>query len=114
MEADLARWYHIDYRDRWRGDLTLRRLYVLLRHLPAESAVMAVMRAGRSHWSIEAQLLDDLRISLTGSKERPSKPHPQRPRPQAKTSSPERERKVQDARRRARDRRRLIDAGVLT
>jgi hypothetical protein len=88
---------------------------VLLRHLSPESAVAGLMRVGRPHWTIEAQLLDDLRISLTGSKEKPSKPHPQRPRPQAsKRPTPERARKLAAARRRARERRRRIEAGELT
>src|SRR5690606_9976085 len=115
VEADLARWYHLDYRDRWRGDLTLRRIFVLVRHLPPESAVAEVLRGGKPHWSIEAQLIDDLRVSLTGSKERPSKPHPSRPKPSSRPrTTPERARKLAAARRRARERRRRLEAGELT
>lgn len=106
MEADLQRFYGIDYRDRWRGDLTLRRIFVLVKHLPPESAVGYVARDGKPHWSLEAILLDTLRMALTGTKERPAKPHPLRPTgPSRRQDSPERRRKLAAARRRARERR---------
>jgi len=46
VEADLA-FRQIDFRDLWRrgSGLTLRRLFVLLRGLPYESAFKAEMRA---------------------------------------------------------------------
>jgi hypothetical protein len=120
VEADLQRFYGIDYRDRWRFDengarrLTLRRIFVLVQHLPPESAIADLARDGKPHWSIEAQLLDDLRVSLTGSKDRPSRPHPARPKPSTQPrETPERRRKLAAARRRARERRRLIDAGLI-
>jgi hypothetical protein len=78
VEADLQRFYGIDYRDRWRGGLTLRRLLVLIRHLPEESALTVALADGM-RWSLEAHLLDDLRMWLTGSKKQPAKPHPARP-----------------------------------
>lgn len=86
VEADLQRFYGVDYRDRWkvvdgRRVLTLRRIGVLLRHLPPESALAAVGRKGKPHWTIEAHLLDDLRLATTGSKDKPSKPNPSRPKP---------------------------------
>lgn len=114
--------YHrIDYLDRWRQDesgwrkLTLRRLYVLLRHLPPDSATGTAARGGEAHWSIEAHLIDDLRVAMTGSKEKPSKRHPARPRPDRRVKqTPERMRKIAAAKRRARERRRLIEAGEIT
>lgn len=104
MEADLQRFYGIDYRDRWRGSLPLRRIWVLIKHLPRESAIADLQRDGQLDWSIEAHLLDDIRITLADGK---SKPHPQRPKPSPKKrdESPERRRKFADARRRARARR---------
>ena len=116
MEADLQRWYTVDYRDRWRGDLTLRRLHNLIRHLPPESAVAALLRGGRMHWSLEAQLLDDVRMAANpGTKERPAQPHPSRPRPTPQvTLTPERRRKMADARRRAYQRRLAIERGDIT
>lgn len=88
---------------------------MLIRHLPAESAVAALERGGKPHWPLEAHLLDDLRLSLTGSKEKPPKPHPLRPKPGARRKvTPERARKIAAARKRARERRRQIEAGELT
>lgn len=114
MEADFARFYGIDYRDRWRGGLTLRRVYVLVKHLPPESATAEIARDGDLHWSIEAHLLDDLRMVLSGDGKKPSKPHPSRPKPgRRKVITPERARKLAAARRRAQERRRKREAGEL-
>lgn len=44
MEADLARYYQIELADLWRGRLSLRRLFVLIRWLPYESAVASIER----------------------------------------------------------------------
>lgn len=119
MEADLARFYGVDYRDRWRRDqrgrrvLTLRRLRVLIRHLPEESALALAERDGKPHWSVEAHLIDDLRMSLTGTKAHPAQRHPARPKPLPKPTTPERHRRIAAARRRAADRRRRIESGDL-
>lgn len=79
VEADLHRWYHIDLVDLWRGRLSLRKVGVLVRHLPSEAATIEKL-TGNPGWSLEAILLDDLRMALTGSKERRAKPHPTRAR----------------------------------
>lgn len=115
VEADLQRWYGIDYQDRWRGRLSLRKIRSLVMYLPAEAATWMVL-TGKPHWSLTDHLLDDLRICLTGSKEKPSKPHPQRPRPSARQvkHSPERRQKLADARSRAKQRRADIEAGRIT
>lgn len=120
MEADLSRFHHIDYLDRWRFDergqrrLTLRQIWVRIRYLPPESAVAALERNGELHWSLEAHLLDDLRMVWTGTKEKPAKPHPARPQPSKRKSlDPKRRRKLADARKRAAERRRQIEAGEL-
>lgn len=105
MEADLARFYGIDYRDRWRGGLTLRRLGALVRYLPPDAAVVAIGRQGDPHWSIEAHLLDDLRMVWTSTDKKPAKPHPSRPKPQPKKADP---RKLAAARGRAAARRRRL------
>lgn len=119
MEADLQRFYGIDYRDRWlrsgrivpdttrvRGDLTLRRVWVLVRHLPDDSAVADIHRGHKPRWSLEAHLLDDLRMVWTGTEKKPATPHPQRPKPDTtRKDSPERRRKIADARRRQKERR---------
>lgn len=108
MEADLQRFYGADYRDRWRGDLTLRRLLVLIRHLPPESALSAELRGGEPHWTVGDHLLDDLRMAQTGSKKHPAKPHPQRPLGSKKTVNPQ---ALAAGRRRRAARRRAIEAG---
>lgn len=102
MEADLQRYYGTDLRDRWiRNDadrpvLPLRRLWVLISHIPADAATADALRK-QPAWSIEAHLLDDLRMVLTSSEKKPAKPHPDRPKPPAATPDPH---KVADARRR--------------
>lgn len=121
VEADIQRFYGVDYRDRWRFDgngrrrLTLRRLWVLVTYLPPESAIVAAARDGAPHWSVEAHLLDDLRIVLTGSKEKPASPHPMRPKPRSDRANPARRAKqLAAARDRLRERRRRIEAGEIT
>lgn len=113
MEADLQRFYNVDYRDRWatgRHRLTLRRLWVLVTHLPIEASVAREL-SDQPSWSIEAQLLDDLRMAMTGSKDKPAKPHPSRPKPTPPQADP---RKLAAARRRRDERQRAIEAGLIT
>ena len=110
VEADLQRIYGIDYRDRWRGGLTLRRLHVLIRHLPPDSATAVAL--GGPSWSIGDHLLDDIRMALTHSKKRPAKPHPLRPRGRRKkTLDP---RRLAAGRRRRAERRDAIERGDIT
>lgn len=56
MEADLARYYQIELADLWRGRLSLRRLFVLLRWLPYESAVAQVERDAAEKAEAAAQV----------------------------------------------------------
>lgn len=116
MEADLARFYGIDYRDRWQrpGSLTLRRLRALLAYLPPDSAVAQLERGGSPHWSLEAHLLDDLRIVLTSTTKDPAKPHALRPRGKKAAPDPARARSLAAARARAAERRRAKESGELT
>jgi hypothetical protein len=44
LEADLQRWYRVDVRDLWTGILSWRRLGVLVKNLPAESATKTALR----------------------------------------------------------------------
>lgn len=80
MEADLLRYYSIDLMDLWRGGLSFRRLWVLIKHLPSESWTQTKLRDERERehelvepadgpqtfgpWSLEnyqlAQLADGL------------------------------------------------------
>lgn len=109
MEADLRRFYSVDYRDRWRGGLTLRQLSNLVQHLPPESATAALAREGLPYWSIEAHLLDDLRMVEVGTKKNPAKPHPLRPKPRRRNDPT----KVAAHRRRTKARRDRIKRGEL-
>lgn len=74
MEADLQRFYGVDYRDRWRLDdrgrprLTLRRLCVLVEHLPPEAAVSRAAREHEPSWSLTDRLLADVWSALTGKR----------------------------------------------
>jgi hypothetical protein len=74
VESDLARFWNIDYRDRWRLDdgrrrLTLRQIHARLSHLPADSA-LAVEMGRRSPVEL---LLMDIYEPLAG------RAHPARP-----------------------------------
>ncbi|MBM4489500.1 hypothetical protein GS937_01565 [Rhodococcus hoagii] len=65
MEADLNRFHQTDLRDLWRpgggeSQLTLRRLFVLIRYLPADSALAIDESDGRVPWTITDHLLADL------------------------------------------------------
>lgn len=97
MEADLQRYYGIDYRDRWRRDdqgrrvLTLRRIGVLVRNLPLDSAAVRATNDGETPWSIEQTLLADL-FHVTAGQAHPLRPKPPEPveRVKARTEAQER------------------------
>ena len=79
LEAALAAEYGVDLLDLWRGQLTFRRLLVLWRHLPDDSAVHRIASDG-VRWSSLHYLVDDLRrttLAVAGDKEPP--PHPLSP-----------------------------------
>ena len=101
----------IDYRDRWRFDanghrvLTLRRIWVLLSHLPPDSAVSRA--EGSPGWTNTDVLLMDLWGATTGEL------HPLYPK-SSKAADPAREKALRLAKGRARERQRAIDAGEIT
>ncbi|AXH47240.1 tail assembly chaperone [Gordonia phage DelRio] len=72
IEADLSRFHHIDYRDRWRRDsdgvrrLTLRMIYVRVLRLPADSALSLHYSEGQSAWDLHAHLIADLIKHMVG------------------------------------------------
>jgi len=121
VEADLQAVYHLDYRDRWRRDdtgrarLTLRRLAVLVRHLPAESAVGRELHPDPP-WTRQEVLTAHVWQAAAGSK----KPHPmlaaagKAANADRRAADPDRRRRLAAARARARERRRLIEDGVIT
>lgn len=78
MESDLSRYHNIDYRDRWRFDadgarlLTLRMIWVRLKHLPLDSAL--AIAEGSGGWVLGHYLAAQLWEVQTGV------PHPGRPK----------------------------------
>jgi hypothetical protein len=100
----------IDYRDRWRFDsegrrkLPLRRIGVLVRHLPPQSAT--ALATGGSGWALEHYLLADVYGATAGQA------HPGVPK-QVKGSDPAREKAKRAALARARERQRAIEAGEI-
>jgi hypothetical protein len=44
VEFDLQRYHQVELSDLWTGDLSWRRLGVLVKHLPAESATKTALR----------------------------------------------------------------------
>jgi hypothetical protein len=51
LEADLRRFYHVDYRDRWRAALTLRQIWVMVRRLPHDAALLIDTETGETPWT---------------------------------------------------------------
>lgn len=72
MEADLQHHYNVDLAGLWRGELSIRRLSVLIANLPPTSAT-ALRYAPAPGWDIHAYLLADLFKAFTGED------HPARP-----------------------------------
>lgn len=117
MEADLSEYHHLDLRDRWRFEevlladgrrvvcrkLTLRMIYVRLKELPRTSALALDANGGKWPWTLTDHLLADIwfvaRQQVAGKK---AKDHPGRPsRSSRSVESPQRRRKMRDAKRRA-------------
>lgn len=60
----------------YRGGLSLRRLSVLVRNLPAEAATARQVSKSAPGWDTVAYLMADVYHALTGQ------PHPSRPQPE--------------------------------
>jgi hypothetical protein len=69
----MARFYHLDLCDFYRGELSARRLAVLIRYLPRESALVAEMNDGDPVWSSNEHLLADLWALLVKAHSDPAK-----------------------------------------
>lgn len=50
----------MDLLDFYRGTLSARRLGVLVRHLPADAALVRALNGGRPHWTVTDHLIADL------------------------------------------------------
>ncbi len=57
LEADLLRFYGVDLLDWHRGRLSARRLTVLVKHLPRESAVHRAQAGESAEWGVTDHLL---------------------------------------------------------
>lgn len=66
------RFYHLDLLDFYRGTLSARRLGVLIRQLPAESATTRALNDGRTPWSNGDHLTADL-WALWAKKDHPTR-----------------------------------------
>ncbi len=89
MEADLHRYYRLDVVDVWRGTITFRKLGVLVRGLPPESATQRRGLAARG-WSLTDYLLADLwalQARRMGGEKAPAQ-HPWRESDHAARSAP--------------------------
>ncbi|MGN0095038.1 MAG: hypothetical protein ACI38U_03140 [Corynebacterium sp.] len=110
IEADLQRYYHIDYRDRWRPDsgLTYRRLLVLLDGLPPESLFRSAV-AHRSPISRIEDGLIDVWEAFAGKR------HPKRnekPERERREEALEKKREIESQRRAAREQNRRALAAL--
>ncbi|HBJ72822.1 MAG TPA: hypothetical protein DDY88_03735 [Actinobacteria bacterium] len=111
VEADLQGTYHIDLRDLWRFDeqgfrrLTLRRVWVLVTHLPPAAATRIAL--GGSGWDRKEHLAADLWHAIVKS------PHPGLPVVESPVD-PKKSKRVAEFKKRAAERQRQIDAGEIT
>ncbi|CCQ44311.1 putative uncharacterized protein [Pseudarthrobacter siccitolerans] len=78
VEADLQRFYQVDLTAYWRGELSLRRLSVLIENLPPESSLVRKF-GGADGWTRLEFLVTDLFQAFTGEV------HPARPKPQVES-----------------------------
>lgn len=51
LEADLRRFFHVDYRELFTGGLTLRQVWVFVRRMPTDSALLTARNGGRPPWT---------------------------------------------------------------
>jgi hypothetical protein len=98
VEADLLRFYRVDLLDYYRGTLSARRLRVLIRHLPRESALVRALHGDVADWGLAEHLLagavDELAVGnwlfATANSDENADP-PERPRPVPRPGAEEEE-----------------------
>ncbi|MCV7230665.1 hypothetical protein [Mycolicibacterium komossense] len=56
IASDLRAFRNVDYLDRWRGDLTLRQIWVYIRRLPPSSALSVARNGGHEMWTRQSIL----------------------------------------------------------
>ncbi|OCB56124.1 hypothetical protein A5722_14595 [Mycobacterium vulneris] len=57
VASDLRHFWHVDYADRWRGDLTLRQIWVYVRRPKPTSALAIARNGGSEPWTKTAVVL---------------------------------------------------------
>jgi hypothetical protein len=105
IEADLLRFYQIDLLDFYRGTLSARRLGVLVRQLPAESATVRAINDGQPPLSRVEQFIADL-WSLWAKKD-----HPVRAEMEAKARAAAKHARVSELRTKFENRKRTYGLG---
>lgn len=130
VEADLRRVYGIRLRELFTGGMTWRELGVYVRGLPPESAARTAMNGNLPEPTQESLLLADVidavqwvrwQIAAQNVDKESKLPKPPRPYPRwwdpkrggKKKDSPERVARIEDARRRAAERKRQIATGQI-
>lgn len=117
LEADLLD-KGLDLLDYWRGTLSLRRLLVIYRHLPPESATRQVEHG--KPWTLTHDLLDALRMTIRWAYgDKAPSPHPASPAGALQAAAAEAARAkhlaaLDRARAEKRERERRIAAGEIT
>lgn len=88
MEADLLRYYRVDLLDYHRGTLSPRRLRVLIKHLPRDSALVRALHGDVAEWGLAEHLLagavDELAVGnwlFVAANSDENADVPERPRP---------------------------------
>lgn len=66
IASDLKTFRGVDYLDRWRGDLTLRQIWVYIRRLPPTSALAIARNGGHELWTKQAILTAQVWERLAG------------------------------------------------
>lgn len=64
MEADLHRYHHLDLVDLYRGRLSLRKVHVLVTHLPYDGALARALSDGRPVFGLTDYLIADVWVAL--------------------------------------------------
>lgn len=66
IASDLKTFRNVDYLDRWRGELTLRQIWVYIRRLPPTSALAVARNGGHELWTKQAILTAQVWERLAG------------------------------------------------
>lgn len=76
VASDLKRFWHVDYRDRWTGNLTLREIWTYIRRVEPTSCIARADNGGKHVWTEPDFILANIYQALTGQiyEGRPLKP----------------------------------------